>query len=414
MSSTKPRFKAAIIAPTCFYYQAALFRELAAHPKLDLTVYFCSDEGLFARDVLEMYKVDEDWGGGEEFLKGYRFKFLRNYSLRPSYLKWPFGLINIGILKEIILRRPDVVVLMSWMNPTWWMALAACALVRIPFFYMTDANYQIERFRSRRKRRIKQLVLGKLLFRLCSGFLCAGRANRQFYKLYGVPDHKLFPFVYSWGYDPLFKIAAELKPQRSRFRSELGIPENSLVISYCGRLSTEKNLFNLLEAYHRLDDERKSLIFVGDGDLRQPLQNYVNEIGAGSVHFFGFQNRDQIGKYFAISDVLVLPSVRETWGIVVNEAMCFGLPVIVSHQVGAGMDLVIDGQNGYTVDTDEDSLFRSLKQISELSEEEVSLMGLRSLDTMMEWANRDLADSLVRTIESVRDQESGKTAGDSA
>ena len=78
------------------------------------------------------------------------------------------------------------------------------------------------------------------------------------------------------------------------------------------------------------------------------------------------------------------------------------------------MDLVINGQNGYTVDPDEDSLFRSLKQISELSEEEVSLMGLRSLDIMMEWANRDLADSLVRTIESVRDQKSGKTAGDSA
>ena len=59
MSSSKSRFKVAIIAPTCFYYQAALFRELAANPRIDLTVYFCSDEGLSARDVREMYKVDE-------------------------------------------------------------------------------------------------------------------------------------------------------------------------------------------------------------------------------------------------------------------------------------------------------------------------------------------------------------------
>lgn len=414
MSSTKSRFKVAIIAPTCFYYQAALFRQLAAHPKIDLIVYFCSDEGLVARDVREMYKVDERWGGNEGLLEGYQFKFLRNYAPQPSYLKWPFGLVNIGILKELALSRPDVVILMSWMNPTWWMAQAACLLFNIPFLYMTDANVQIERFRSKRKRRLKRLILGKVLFRLCAGFLCAGRANRHFYRLYRVPDKKLFNFAYSWGYDPLFKISGELKPQRTRIRGELGIPEQSLVILYCGRLSREKNLFNLVEAYHQVDDERKSLIFVGDGELRQSLQNRVDELGASSVYFFGFQNRDQIARYYAISDVLVLPSIRETWGIVVNEAMCFGLPVIVSHQVGAGMDLVIDGQNGYTVDPDEDSLFRSLKQISELSEEEVSLMGLRSLDIMMEWANRDLADSLVRIIESVRDQKSGKTAGDSA
>jgi glycosyltransferase involved in cell wall biosynthesis len=112
------------------------------------------------------------------------------------------------------------------------------------------------------------------------------------------------------------------------------------------------------------------------------LQNYVDELGTGSVYFFGFQNRGQIAKYYAISDVLVLPSVRETWGIVVNEAMCFGLPVIVSHQIGAGIDLVTDGRNGYSVETDVDSLFRSIKQIAELSEEERSLMGRRSLDTM--------------------------------
>jgi len=402
MNSTKSRYKVAIVAPTCFYYQAALFRQLATDPKLDLTVYFCSDEGILARDVLEMYKVNEDWGLGDELLEGYHSKFLRNFSPRPSYLKWPFGLINIGVIKEIILNRPDVVVLMSWMNPTWWMALAACVLFRIPFFYMTDANVQIEPLRSKWKRRIKRMVLGKLLFKLSSGFLCAGTANNQFYKMYGVPDNKLFPFAYSWGYDSLSKISEELKPQRDQFRSEFGIPENSLVILYCGRLSAEKNLFHLLDSYHRLDQDGKSLIFVGNGDLRQSLENHVDQLGVKSVHFFGFQNRTQIAKCYAISDVLVLPSVRETWGIVVNEAMCFGLPVIVSRQVGAGIDLVANGTNGYSVETDGESLLLSLKQISELSPEERSQMGLRSIDTINDWSGRDLAGLLVQYIECVK------------
>jgi glycosyltransferase involved in cell wall biosynthesis len=388
----------AIVAPTCFYYQAAMFRQLAADSRLDLTVHFCSDEGIVARDVLEMYKVNAHWGMSDELLEGYHFTFLKNFAPHPSYLKWPFGLINVGIIKEIILNRPDVVVLMSWMNPTWWMALVACALFRIPFFYMTDANVQIEPLRSKWKRQIKLMVLGKLLFKLSSGFLCAGTANNHFYKMYGVPDKKLFPFAYSWGYDSLSKISEELKPQRNQLRSEFGIPENSFVILYCGRLSSEKNLFHLVDSYHRLDHGNKSLILIGDGDLRQSLQNHVEHLGAESVRFFGFQNRSQIAKFYAISDVLVLASVRETWGIVVNEAMCFGLPVIVSRQVGAGVDLVSDGENGYSVETDGESLFLSMKKISELSQEEISQMGIRSADTINEWSGRDLAELLVKYV----------------
>ena len=160
MRSSKSRYNVSIIAPTCFYYQAALFRKLAANPELDLTVYFCSKEGLSAQDVLKMYSVDQQWGD-EELLSGFRSKFLTNYAPQPSYLKWPFGLINFGVIKEIIFHRPDLVVLMSWMNPTWWMALVTCVLTRVPFFYMTDANAQIEPLRSRWKRRIKQLFLGR-------------------------------------------------------------------------------------------------------------------------------------------------------------------------------------------------------------------------------------------------------------
>jgi glycosyltransferase involved in cell wall biosynthesis len=194
----------------------------------------------------------------------------------------------------------------------------------------------------------------------------------------------------------------ELKSQRSQLRVEFGIPEKNLVILFCGRLSSEKNLFHLVEAYHQLDHEHKALIFVGDGQLKQSLQNYADELGASSVYFFGFQNRTELPKFYAMSDVLVLPSFRETWGIVVNEAMCFGLPVIVSHQVGAGIDLVTDGHNGYRVDAVGDDLASSIIQIAEISDEERLLMGMRSVDTMKKWLNRDLSKLLVQYIECIR------------
>lgn len=88
--------------------------------------------------------------------------------------------------------------------------------------------------------------------------------------------------------------------------------------------------------------------------------------------------------------------------MVVNEAMCFGLAVVVSHQVGAGVDLVVDGQNGFVVATDEDAILRGIQRYSDLSEDERILMGKRSIEIMEEWTNRDLAEQLVQNVESVK------------
>lgn len=267
MSQTKAPYKLAIVAPTCFYYHVSLFRQLAAHPAIDLTVYFCSDEALRARDVHEMYQVDEDWGDESELLAGYHHKFLPNISPRPSYLIWPYGLMNVSIWKEIRDSRPDLVVLMSWMNATWWVAIAACLIFNVPFLCMTDANVQAELVGPAWKKWIKRLFLERCIFKLATGFLCAGSANRLLYKFYGVPDEKLVPFAYSWGYDPLLRAWDDLKERRAEMRAQQGIDDDSFVILYCGRLSSEKRVLDLLEAYRLLNYKRKTLALVGDGEL---------------------------------------------------------------------------------------------------------------------------------------------------
>lgn len=410
MRSTKTSgtpYKLAIVAPTCFYYQVALFQTLAAHPMIDLTVYFCSEESLHGEDVRQTFETDGDWGMGEELLRGYKYKFLRNFSPRPSYLRWPYGLMNFGIWDQIKNERPDAVVLMSWTNLTWWLAILACLFFKIPYFYMTDANVISEIPKRRWWRWIKKVTLGKVVFRWASGFLCAGTANRQIYKLYDVPEEKLVAFAYSWGYQSLLQDAGTLKAQRNQFRAELGIPENSRVILYCGRLSLEKNPSDLLDAYRRISLPDTSLIFVGDGKLKQSLEQQAARHNLDSVYFFGFKDRKELPKYYAISDVLVLPSHRETWGMVVNEAMCFGLPVIVSDQVGAGVDLVRYGYNGFSFPGgDTDALGSRLQQFIELPETEKELFGIRSEQLVREWADRDLAQILSQYLEWINDRES--------
>ena len=151
---------------------------------------------------------------------------------------------------------------------------------------------------------------------------------------------------------------------------------------FCGRLSKEKNPFQLLDAYQRLEMPRKALVFVGDGDLKEPLMDHVANNQIGSVYFPGFQDRNEISKFYTVSDVLVLPSERETWGMVVNEAMCFGLPIIVSEAVGASADMVLNGQNGFCYTAGGDGLFQSIKQVAEMDEEQRADMGDKSPDAV--------------------------------
>ena len=388
-------YKVAIVAPTCFYYQVGFFQSLAAHPRMDQTVYFCSEEANRSSDVLKKFKADCSWGIEEELLEGYNYKFLRNYSPWPSYLRSVVGLMNFGIVGEILKNKPDVVILMSWMNPTWWLAILACLFTGIPFLYLTDQNVQRDVSGPIWKRWVKRLILGRVLFRLTAGFLCAGTANRLLYAFYGVPDNKLVPFAFSWVSETLLQVSDELSSQKSLIKAELGIPEGSYAILYCGRLSPEKSPMNLLRAYEKVDLPGKALVVVGDGDLMENLKNYVDSHNIESVYFFGFQNRREIPKYYAASDLLVLPSDQETWGIVVNEALCFGLPVITSDQVGAARDLVTEGYNGFSFPCgDTDKLADYIKQLMEMSDVDRYAMKARSRAIIESWTKRDLTDSL--------------------
>ena len=400
MSSTRSNYSVVIVAPTCFYYQVALFQELAADPRLDLKVYFCSTEAFGGKDVRKAFKTDDLWGTEGEWLSGYDYKFLRNYSPRPSYFNWPFGLINFGIWNEIKRERPNVVILMAWTNPTWYLAILACQLYGVPFLYLTDANILAERLQPKWKGLIKRLLLGKVIFRLCKGFLCAGTSNKLLYSYFRVPDEKLAIFAYSWGYAALQPVSEELKPKRSQIRAELGIPENSYVILYCGRLSPEKNPIHVLEAYRRLRSSNKALVFVGDGMLRTEMMDYVAKHDLESVYFFGFQKRFEVPKFYSIGDVLVVPSIREATGMVVYEGMNFGLPVIASDQVGAAMDLVVPDYNGFTFPAgDVEALARCLQTLIDMPEAQRTAMASRSRNLITNWSDRDLSDQLVRFLD---------------
>jgi len=395
-------YKIIIIAPTCFYYQVPLFRALDANDRIDLTVFFCTDEGSSGKDVNLAYGSDENWTSKDDLLSGYKYRFLKNHIPGGSYMKSLIGLGNLGIWDELSRERPDALVITSWMNPTWWLAFLACLKLDIPLLFMTDANVLSEKTLNPLKFWIKQTVLGSIVFPVAKGFLCAGTANRQLYQLYHVPDEKLFPFAYSWGYDSLLEESKRIKGQKAALRSRYGIPQDAVVILYCGRLSLEKGCLDLLNAFEMVSNPEKALVLVGDGPLKKQMQTIADDRGIKSVYHMGFKNRETIGQFYALADIFVLPSHKETWGIVVNEALCFSLPIIASDQVGAALDLMIPEENGYLFPANDTSkLADQITRMIDLPDEDRLKMGQKSWNLISHWLDRDLSVLLCENLDSI-------------
>ena len=332
-------------------YQAPLFKKISENPEIDLMVYFCWDFGVKEASFDAQFGKKIKWD--ISVLEGYKYKFLKNYSLKPSsdFL----GQINFGIIKEIYnLKKQNynAVVVFGWNAFTNWLAFLTAFILGLPIFLRGESPLNQELLKPKWKIKIKKIILGTL-FKFISVFLYIGEENKKFYRFYGVPEEKLFFTPYAVDNSRFIKAARDLKYKKKYLRKELGIDEKSVVILFVGKLIEKKRPMDLLKAYELLSKNQNlktktCLLFVGDGALWPELENYAKENNLQDVHFVGFKNQTELPQYYAMADIFVLPSgVGETWGLVINEAMCFGLAIIVSDRIGCAKDLARNGENGY-------------------------------------------------------------------
>jgi len=131
---------------------------------------------------------------------------------------------------------------------------------------------------------------------------------------------------------------------------QMGVEPEHCLFLYVGRLEPPKDIAGLLEAFAELSrqSERAHLCMVGDGTLRPMVESAASRLPR--LHYLGRLSGESLWDTYAAADVLVLPSVFEPWGLVINEAMAIGLPVIASDRVGCVEDLVVDGRTGIVVE----------------------------------------------------------------
>jgi glycosyltransferase involved in cell wall biosynthesis len=196
--------------------------------------------------------------------------------------------------------------------------------------------------------------------------------------------------------------AAAARSREDSLRARLGLPDRYFL--FVGRFAPEKNVLRMLEAYalYRQAAGRRAwgLVLVGGGPEETELRARAQELH--DVVFAGFQQADAVSVYYGLASCLLLPSLSETWGLVVNEAMAAGLPVLVSHRCGCVPELVRPGVSGYIYDPlDTDGMARLMRVMSSRAVD-VHKMGEESrrivaLYTPATWANT-FADCVDRTL----------------
>jgi glycosyltransferase involved in cell wall biosynthesis len=277
----------------------------------------------------------------------------------------------------------------GWSALSSWVAFAAAIGLGVPILVRGETNGLAEP--NGLKGVVKRSVLGKL-FRHVSAFLAIGQANAAFYRGYGVPETKIFLTPYSVDND-FFSLSPKQPPVDKReLRRVLGLPVNQPCVLFVGKLVEHKAPLDLMNAFAALSGCRSaSLAYVGDGPLRRELGQHATDLQLDNVHFLGFRNQSELPNCYGAADVLVLPSHFEEWGLVINEAMCCGLPVVASRSVGAARDLVREGENGFTF------CARDVRGLSEglgelLSDESVrDRMGQRSREIISGWGIKETA-----------------------
>ncbi len=313
-------------------------------------------------------------------------------------------------LGEVLDReKPEVIFVPGWSSKGALISLQWALRHRVPTVLMSEST-QWDEERNPFKEWVKAQVVS-----LFSAALVGGSPHRQYLQHLGFPEPRIFV-----GYDAVdndyFEVgSAQARSHGSVFRERLGLPHRYFLAS--ARFIAKKNLPGLLAsyaAYRRLAVGMGQsgsvpclwdLVLLGDGDLRAELEAECSRLGlGGSVQMPGFKQYGELPAYYGLAEAFVHASASEQWGLVVNEAMACGLPVLVSERCGCACDLVHSAVNGWTFDpTDADALASLLAKVAGNSEHNPTL-GAQSRAVVAKWGPARFAEGVLLAVAAAKRQ----------
>ncbi len=391
-------FRLAVVVSHPTQYYSPWFRWIAAHCPIDLRVFYLWDFGITPqRDP----RFGTTFSWDVDLVSGYAWEQVPNRSKHPGTERFS-GLDNPSLWARLKPWRPDAILLFGYAYRSHLSLVARARLAGIPLVFRGDSHLLGREQRGFGKR----LLLG-LLYRQFAALTYVGKANRTYFRTFGIPPGRLF-------FAPHAVNAAHFDPcdpatcaTADAVRSSLGISREDRVILFAGKLHPDKDPMGLLEAFLTHAGPNRVLVFAGDGKDADALRRRSAQAPGARVHFLPFANQSEMPGRYLTGDVFCLPSrgLYETWGLAVNEAMHMGRPCIVSNLVGCQQDLVEEGATGWVFPAgDRDALGAALERAFAA---DLSVFSRRARERVADYSYASAADGLLKALKSLHRRGTG-------
>jgi 1,2-diacylglycerol 3-alpha-glucosyltransferase len=315
---------------------------------------------------------------------------IRIVTLFPEamYHELPASEVKAAMNRTLDDLRPQAVGVSGYGMTDSRAALKWCRSHRVPRVLMTESKED-----DAPRKWWKELLKRHLVSQFGSA-LCGGTPHRAYLQQLGMPGDRIFDRYDVVDNERFAKAADEVRSDPAPFRTLPGLESPRPFFLVSSRFIGRKNVARLLSAFHeyrRQTPQGWRLVILGTGPDEEALRRQVADVGIPDVAFAGFQQFNSLIAYYALAGAFVHPALQEQWGLVVNEAMACGLPVLVSRTVGAAHDLVVDGENGFTFDPQsEGEICKALKWVAADSVDREK-MAARSLEIVGSWTPEHFA-----------------------
>ena len=282
------------------------------------------------------------------------------------------------------LKKPwDHIVLCGYSSPTVILAMLYLRLRRIPFWMEVDGG--LVRQDTPMRYRIKRFLVGSAF-----AYLSSGRATTDYLVHYGARRETVREYPFTSLYEKDIPEQPVTPERKQALRQELGLEDGKIILSI-GQFIHRKGFDVLLKAAASL--QKDAHIYIVGGEPTEEYLTMCSDLGLSNVHFLGFMKKEKLVNYYQAADLFVLPTREDIWGLVINEAMAFGLPVITTDKCVAGLELVEDGVSGYIVPVgDVDAL---ADRMNALLSGDYAAMGAAALEKVRPYTIENMAKTHV-------------------
>lgn len=323
-------------------YHAPVYRALQQQCGISVTAIYGSDFSVVGyRDA----GFNTTFAWDTDLLSGYHSHFLGKVA--DGGAGSAEAVTGRGLEEALAKVKPDAILLTGYMSTFNRRAFSAAQRLRIPILFRAEtSDYALQRHPLKRWSRDIYL---RWFYRHCTVLLPIGQHSVMHYRRLA-PNKPMIMSPYCVDVSPFQPAEADREALRTPTRASLGISEQQIAVLVVGKLYEAKAPDLVLQAVRAMTPElRESLVilFLGDGTMRSSLESEASAHPTVETRFLGFQNQTQLSRYYHASDLMVLPSrYGETWGLVTNEALHHGVPVVASDAVGSAIDLVIPNKTG--------------------------------------------------------------------